>query len=361
LTIAGGVGIGGDLHLGGGLYSNSITILQTSITSNTNSTSTTTGALTVNGGVGIGLDLHVGGDISLDSQGAGIRFPDGTTQYTAGLTESALNLGDFIVVDNQLLPVSEDLNVIISNRDKTSGTSHISYIDIPSANTYPNGILKINSQNGLVITTDADSTDGIVITTNQDGFGQGYIAIGNGGTENTAGTYFYSSQAAVYCYPNDVIPALITGDLDAGTLELTTYNGTNIMLRPTGAGKIVNFAPVLHKNKQVLSTIDAGGGVGGVNYSNYITDASPLDLSKQVQKLTSDSYYLADGMEGQIIQLVMTNGATPNAINVFCDNGRVDGSNYSPIFLTPFDSTNPDIITMLFTDGAWQSSAGTWD
>jgi hypothetical protein len=76
LQVVGGVGVGGDLYVGGEIVAQKLTIQYTTITSvstviddittitnTTNSTSTTTGALVVRGGVGIGKDLHVGGII----------------------------------------------------------------------------------------------------------------------------------------------------------------------------------------------------------------------------------------------------------------------------------------------------------
>ena len=78
VIIAGGVGIGGDIHFSGNLYQNGElftpsgggggpfggeTTSTVNILNSTVSTSTDTGALTVVGGVGIGGDLNVGGGI----------------------------------------------------------------------------------------------------------------------------------------------------------------------------------------------------------------------------------------------------------------------------------------------------------
>lgn len=82
LTVTGGVGIGGNLNIGGSLTvggvggagqgsiaANQITTTNLTVTgqaiftSSTNSTSTTTGDIVVAGGVGIGQDLYVGGKI----------------------------------------------------------------------------------------------------------------------------------------------------------------------------------------------------------------------------------------------------------------------------------------------------------
>lgn len=85
-----------------------------------------------------------------------------------------------------------------------------------------------------------------------------------------------------------------------------------------------------------------------------------LDLTKSVQKLTDGDYRVHDGQEGQIMYLVLqpnTNDAA--AIRVFFDNARVAINQYTDIFMNPFAGNN--IVTLIFTDGCWQSDVGTWD
>jgi hypothetical protein len=76
IVVEGGVGIGGDLYVGGNIVANKLTIQLTTVsttlvttddviktTNTTNATSTLTGAMTVAGGVGIGRDVLVGNQI----------------------------------------------------------------------------------------------------------------------------------------------------------------------------------------------------------------------------------------------------------------------------------------------------------
>jgi hypothetical protein len=76
LQVEGGVGIGGNLYVGGEIVAQKLTIEFTTVTTtlvttddvirttnNTNATSTITGALQITGGAGIGRDLYVGGNI----------------------------------------------------------------------------------------------------------------------------------------------------------------------------------------------------------------------------------------------------------------------------------------------------------
>ena len=99
-----------------------------------------------------------------------------------------------------------------------------------------------------------------------------------------------------------------------------------------------------------------GGGVG---------TETAIDLTKTVNKLTDGVYTLADGVEGQIMYLVRQTGAAFNNIVVMVANGRVSGAIYTAIAHFPFQagdgSTQFDMDTLIFTDGAWQASNGGWD
>jgi len=79
LVVVGGVGIGGDLYVGGNITANRLTIQFTTVTTTliqtddiistyntTQSTGTTTGALIVSGGAGFGRDLYVGGSVFIN-------------------------------------------------------------------------------------------------------------------------------------------------------------------------------------------------------------------------------------------------------------------------------------------------------
>jgi hypothetical protein len=95
LVVQGGIGITGDLYIGGNITANKLTIQYTTITTaliktddiistyNTSqSTSTTSGALIVSGGVGIGGQVFIGGNSSI----AGITTVTNTTNATSTTT-----------------------------------------------------------------------------------------------------------------------------------------------------------------------------------------------------------------------------------------------------------------------------------
>lgn len=86
-----------------------------------------------------------------------------------------------------------------------------------------------------------------------------------------------------------------------------------------------------------------------------VTLTTAVDLTKSINKLTDGDYTLADGVEGQIMYLVRQNAAVN--INISVANARVYGGIENTYPLT----FNQDIITLIYTDDAWQQTGGTWD
>jgi hypothetical protein len=120
VIVAGGVGIGGDLYVGGKIVAQELDIQYTTVTTTivktddiittyntTNSTSTDTGALIVAGGVGIGEDVNIGGTLTASGTGTiggitlgqGGIFPpvldiSGTVINYDGITTSTITFAD---------------------------------------------------------------------------------------------------------------------------------------------------------------------------------------------------------------------------------------------------------------------------
>lgn len=108
-----------------------------------------------------------------------------------------------------------------------------------------------------------------------------------------------------------------------------------------------------------------GGATPADDLAYEITTILPtpvaVPLNKQVVKLGDGDFTLADGVEGQVIRLVMQSGVTtPSSIWVRVANGRINNSEYQNVWFAPFNSSN-NIATLLFTDGAWQADSGLWD
>jgi len=104
------------------------------------------------------------------------------------------------------------------------------------------------------------------------------------------------------------------------------------------------------------------GGSGGT--------FTALDLTKSINKLTNGDYSLANGVEGQVMYLVMQDEASPSSIGVVVANFRIGGTVGSSGLLVPFKTFNDanasyfdsrGFCTLIFTDGAWQQSGGSWD
>jgi hypothetical protein len=135
LYVLGGVGVGGDLVVSGTITALQLTIEYTTVTTNiltsddiistyntTESTSTTSGALQVAGGVGVGKNIYVGGDIS-------------STAVTArGLTGT----NSLIFADSNGTLVSSTA-IWNTEQNKIEGT--ITYADVSGTSTYASSLL----------------------------------------------------------------------------------------------------------------------------------------------------------------------------------------------------------------------------
>jgi hypothetical protein len=137
-------------------------------------------------------------------------------------------------------------------------------------------------------------------------------------------------------------------------------NATVSVINDGGTGHFVGeaFGPVLGSAFGGTDIVDdMYFSVAAVDADNY----TALSLTKQVQKLTDGYYTLADGVEGQVMYLVRQNGSS-TAIFMRVANGRFNGTTYANVAFMPFNGgSQMDMVTMLFTDGSWQSNNGIWD
>lgn len=113
----------------------------------------------------------------------------------------------------------------------------------------------------------------------------------------------------------------------------------------------------------------AGTALGGTTPDddiNFVVDAvaeeqfSDLDLTKLVHVLSGVTYRLQDGYEGQIIYLVLGTGEDASAYSLTVVNARNGGTENTNWLFAPFQDGG-DVVTMIFTQGAWQASGGIWD
>jgi hypothetical protein len=101
---------------------------------------------------------------------------------------------------------------------------------------------------------------------------------------------------------------------------------------------------------------DAPGQTTNINVDVVDQGFTDIDLTKSINKLTDGYYYLADGVEGQIMYLVRQNGSTAANISVVVANARWNGGLFPDQLVVPFQIPFTDMVTIIFTDGAWQSS-----
>jgi len=124
--------------------------------------------------------------------------------------------------------------------------------------------------------------------------------------------------------------------------------------------EVLNFnTDRLQINKPVTFDVSNQSGSGDPAYP------TALDLTKTINKISDNagSYYtLADGFEGQIMYLVKKHNVTDysyGSIHILVANpyyGVNQLTNQNLYF-----GSGQDLITLLFTDGAWQQSGGIWD
>lgn len=266
--------------------------------------------------------------------------------------DSVLGRG-FTYFDGLWIETSPNLGAIgatgPAGPDIYTPTTPTDWIGSPTVATFTQGldelasrVLIVESGSTVVTTVSKTGTDALL-------FGTGEVAtVTLNPTNNTnfvPGTY-YGIFLGIGSGFNMTFDVAVNGDLTATIVssnggfvggETGSLNGVAIAGGQTGVDDI---------------------GVTVATITNVVT-ATPLDLNKQVQKLTDGVYSLADGSEGQIMYLVQQTGATGTA-RVYVSNCRINGVEYLNNFIDPFASSN-NVVQMLFTDGAWQSIGGLWD
>lgn len=251
----------------------------------------------------------------------------------------------------------------------TSG--EISYGSAPSLNELVNGSYSVSLDSSGILTL---STASVILGIGTDP--NVYIETINGEITNT---WAFTSTGRFEVPGQIDISSTDTTDSGsgyAGFIKLTNSNtsATNInkSIRLSDAGnlQIVNSA----YSETIFDLADNGnvtlsGAV--INSSENATGSgdpaypTAIDLTKTVNKLgdnTGSYYTLADGVEGQIMYLVKQHTVTDftySSIHVTVANAYYGINQLTSQNL--YFGSGQDLITLLFTDGAWQQSGGTWD
>ena len=147
----------------------------------------------------------------------------------------------------------------------------------------------------------------------------------------------------------------ITGNIDI-EIGLASSSADLIFRRDTQVGNSKSFTMT---GSQVVSTLYQDGG--------SFPTAPVLNLTKQVHKLADSDFVLPDGVEGQICYFAMDPGGSAEDIYIQVNHLRISqngGANtrvnaiWHPF---PYGTGNQaaTLSTAIFTDGAWNVTAGT--
>jgi hypothetical protein len=192
--------------------------------------------------------------------------------------------------------------------------------------------------------------------------------------DNTVQTTAYTGNTTATT-PTNGIPSNFTLSTGNNT-NLTPGNYSNILVEFTGKNitlgvqvsseyNITIYGPLTASPATFVisdSAVIPGNLIGGATPADDLTitvdslDLVAIDLTKTINKLTDGDYYLPDGVEGQVMYLVRQNGSIAANISVEVANARWDGLVYPDQLVVPFQIPFTDMVTIIFTDGAWQSS-----
>ena len=307
LIVAGGAGIAGDLYVGN-IYSNGNLLLNSSSTfaggnvtapihviDLTQSLNPATGALTVAGGVGIGGDLHIQGNI-YDPYGSIIGNPNGTN--------------NIFTINNYTASTSNDSGALVVKGGAGIGG------DLYVGNIYSNGSLLVNSSSTFAggtisaatritdATASTGTTTGALTVVGGVGIG-GALYVGdiysNGNLIVNSSSTFAGGTISAAVHITDSTP---TGSSSTGALIIDGGVGIH--------GSIYAAGTITATNVTVRNQLSVNGGLtmGSSIYSDF-----------SANNITSQTTLILDAWGGDfyrtvkyLVQVVDT-GFTPNHIH----------------------------------------------
>ena len=247
LQVIGGVGIGGNINVGGAT---------STLTAGTASTSTGSGTLVVTGGVGIGGAVNVGG---------------ATSTYTAGTTSTTPSTGVLVVTGTGGVGIGGNINVGGTTSTLTASTISTS----PSM-----GVLVVTGGVGIggninvggatstysASTTSTSPSTGALVVNGGVGIG-GAINVGGATSTYTANTASTSSGSGTL---------VVTGGVGIGgdIYVANTINTKNLTIGNNGVLTINNGSRLLINNTAYNSLEVKGGGIFKILDGGAITGTS---------------------------------------------------------------------------------------
>jgi hypothetical protein len=203
------------------------------------------------------------------------------------------------------------------------------------------------------------------------------LVFDNAGTTTLPGAVVNSTVAktgVADLSANDMSFEVTAVDGGGVVTEVTITNTPNPAWQSNGAGTGVTvgdlsfIVQVDGSGNATVSGITSSGGhsigetftTGGDSFGAEILPTA-IDLTKTVNKLTPGYYTLADGVEGQIMYLVRQTGLD-TTVEISVAHARNGASEYTDYPHYPFaGGSSNDLVTLIFTDGHWQSSGDSWD
>ena len=327
-----------------------------------------------------------------DQSGA-ITFPDNTIQNTAytgdynALTNTPA-LGNVALSDdyNDLIntpalgnvALSDDYNDLINTPELATVATSGDFSDLTNLPVLGN-VAFTSDYNDLINTPNLAAISEAVLAELETTITDGNITYGNLipvanvtynlGSESAQWKDLYLSGSTIYLGGTAI--SIVEGNLSVGGVEVSDgadgasayeiavangYSDNEVawlasLVGPAGADGIDGLDGATG-SLSALTTVAKTGG-------DQITPTA-IDLTKNVNKLTSGRYTLADGAEGQLMYIVPQHAS--GAVNMIIEVANADlgmGANTDQELAFKGDGTS-QVITLIFTDGAWSQSGGEW-
>lgn len=205
LKVAGGVGIGGNINVGGA---------ESKFSASTVSSDTASGALQVTGGVGVGGNLHVGGNVV-----AGGNISTSTLKISSATISTTTTNANIVLDPNGTGVVDVSTSRIVNLSEPTIGTDAATkdYVDttVSTVVSSPNKISETDSKVEVIDPT-VGSPGNVVVT-----------------VDNAVRQYITSAEIRIN-------PVLNVQNLSMSGSSITaTSSDTSIQLIPSGTGTVI--------------------------------------------------------------------------------------------------------------------------
>lgn len=316
VQVVGGVGIGGQLNVGGATNK---------FTASTTSSSTTTGAVVVTGGVGVGGNLNVGGNTNIT--GSLTVASDGAPQ-AVNIEASTLNLQS---QQNASIGLSTNsastYTLTIDALNSGVGGANLD-VNVESDFTLDATTVSIDStdSSNFSMSANSSSTKTLTIDAANSGSGSAAIVIGSSDTD-TVTVNANATTGVVDVNASHLTVDVPNVDVNASTVDIVTSGGGDGITATTGTTQInSNTVNIIGKNGTADSTVNI---TGVLNVDNI--------------QLTGNTIYTTDGSNTLYLDPAPTNDI--GGVVVIKGNLQVDGTT------TTINSTQVTVDDPIFVLG----------